>query len=277
MSVYKYTMIFSFTTKPVDGSGQSPRVAGWTESHWRATNDIVNFRQDRLITRRAALLPAGASISGFRITGFDETTGKLIQQSVILGAVNAGPGAAPDQQDIPQMSLQFRASATPPAVNTATFDIRGLPDVRVAGGAYNPSNEYAGLMSNFTGALVADSWGWVGVNKALPKVRVLKLLAGVVTLSAGSGLVAGNYVTFFRTKLDGGKSLKGTYLVTAAADPQYTLQAIDPAATISVPNGTARKHALAFVDYGAIDIIAVRTHKVGRPFFRYRGRRSGAA
>lgn len=272
----KYTFLFQFQTDPAPGSNQNSRVAGWSESHWRTADDLVDPSLDPIAGMRAALLPADSRIIGWRAVNYDLSQAKLIQTSVRIGGCNLQFGAGAIAQDVPQMALQMRGTVSGLDTNVATFDIRGIPDAKVVGGAYTATDPFDTALKNWQKQLAGFSWGFVGIDKTQKKVRVLALAAGVLKVASGSGIVVNDTITFYRTTLDGGKKLTGKYLVTAATDPTFTLQGIDPTATITKPNGACRRLILKFLDYASIQTVGVRTHKVGRPFFRYRGRKSAA-
>jgi hypothetical protein len=269
----KYTMLFTAKTLPTDGTNIAPRVGGWSESHWRTAADQTVNQQMPLITRRLALLPNTQLFIGVRVVVYNIVQGRLIQTGLTPYPLNLLGGNIL-ACDVPSMALQINANATPPDVNNCTFDFRGVPDARVVGGEFSTSRDYSNLIAGYLGELGDNSWGWIGVDKAQPKVRVMSLSnVGVLTVGPGSGVAVGDFIQLFRVKFDGGKSANGKYLVSAVAGNEITVFGTGTN-TISAPNGLARRLVLKFLDYGTMFVKGVRNHKVGGPFGKYRGRRS---
>ena len=271
----KYTMIFGATTVPNANSNFPPRKGGWSESHFRAATDLPVIPGAEFLLNRMALLCATQMLQAVRVTNYNLLGGRLIQTGVTVTLFNS-PGGWPGTCDIPSMGLQYNFQATRPDVNNATFDFRGLPDDRVVGGEFSPLSRDGYPVNAYGDYLAANGWGWVGVDKTLPKVRVLGLSnLGVLSLSTGSGLGVGDFVTLFRVRADGGAKLNGRYQVTAVNGDNFTIQGT-ATNTISKANGLARKDVLKFLDYGSYTIKGVRTHKIGGPFATFRGRRRAA-
>lgn len=273
---YKYSIIFGFNTSPADGSNLPSRAAGWTESHWRNAFDITPNAQMNLLQARADLLSTNGSILGVRVTSYLDVNGKFVQQGVSVYPLNL-PGANRLLTDIPQMALQINFKATAPDVNVATTDIRALPDARVVGGEYDNNNFYTQAVEGFCNILVNNAWGFVGIDMTKPKVRVISLANSILTVGAGHGVVAGNWIKLYRVRADGGARVTGDYHVSLVAGNALTLDGIADTVAVSVPNGLMRQIVPKFLDYGAFAIARVRTHKVGRNFLPYRGRQRKAS
>jgi len=273
---FKYSMIFSFTTAPAAGAGLPARTCSWTESHWRNAFDFTPTPNSAFFTKRCNLLPTAGRISAVRVTEYESVNSKLVQKSVRIFDVVV-PGRANLECDIPQMGLQINFRASAPQVNVATTDIRAIPDARIVGGEYDNQAAYTNLVNDYCGALTEDAWGFMGIDMTAPKVRVISLANKVLTVGAGHGVVAGNWIKAYRVYLDGGKKLNGDFHVSAVAGNALTLDGVDADLSITKPNGLIRKVAPIFCDYGDFRIARARTHKVGRPFLPYRGRQRKAS
>lgn len=271
----KYSFLFNFESNPANGVPAVRRSASWTESHWRAAADRTNLQLQALGTERAVLLSGNSRIELCRVTTFDLVNDKLQQKGVQIVPLGL-PGTNALATDIPQMALQLKWNATAPNVNVATSDLRAIPDARVVGGEYDFQAAYNGQVQTYLNDLVDTAWGFMGINFANNKVRVLGLAAGVLKAGAGHGLVAGNVAQLYRTISATGKKLTGLYVVDSVVGNDITLEGIDATASITVPNGYIRRAQPIFCDYANYTIVRIRTHKVGRPFAPYRGRARAA-
>lgn len=271
----KVTMIFAFDSTPADGSGQIQRFAGWSESHWRASNDYDPSTDNSLQRARSLLLPISGVLQALRVTQYITTTGRLVQQGVKVISITGHVGTSGLACDIPSMGLQIRSNATS-ATNVANWDFRGVPDARVVGGEYSPGGPYTANLAAYLSYLDNNAWGWIGVDQTKPKVRVISLAANVLTVGSGSGIGAGTWIRLYRVVTDAGVKLNGTYFVSGVAGDALTLVGLPTGAAITKPNGVARWYVPVFLDYTGSALVRIRTHKVGRIFNQYRGRQRRA-
>lgn len=273
MPLFRYTNIMQLTTVPLQPTYATSHIGGWSESFWSsdapAAIDARWLEQQR---KRAGLLPATATIVGYRTQEY------LIAGNVLVpGGATSGrqlmPGRNALGTDIPQMALmlQQRAAGAP---NTARMTLRGIPDLAVGGGEYNPTGNFTAALSLYKKSMVGQNMGFVGRDLSQALVRVNAIDGAIITVSAipATGLVVGDFVRLNRVHGNDGKPIKGAFRVVQIAGLQLTVQNLTGA--LSKPSGSLRRDALQYFPMQSLTEIRVVVKKVGRPFEQYRGRRS---
>jgi hypothetical protein len=123
--------------------------------------------------------------------------------------------------------------------------------------------------------LAQDGWRFKGRVLTNAKGEVDSIsTAGVVVLRAAVTLSVGDKVRLLNVVDANNRNQSGVYLVTAAPDStHFTVAGYEGAAATT---GFARKEQSDFFTIGAGSLTRGRviTHKVGRGFFQFRGRRS---
>jgi len=273
MASFKCSLLFAVTTSPEDLVRAAPHSGGWSESHWRTnSSNIVDDFIIPLAQYRALMLPSFASIIGYRVESFTISGNKLLPGGSTSGRF-LFPGGAGVTMNIPQDSLQFSANVAGQP-NSVRFNARCLPDDQVSRGEYQPTPAFRTAVQNYTDQLRTAVWGTVFVDKSQPTARVNKIVGNVVTLSAPIGAVAGtSYVKLLRVYDDFGRPVKGSFLATAVAGNDVTLQSLSGHDLI-IPSGLARVDVLLQGAYAGINPTRAVSRKIGRPFEQYRGRRS---
>lgn len=224
MLLTRITNIFMLTTSPTDLSTAQPHSAGWSESVWTALNSAVyNPLWTTWAYRRALMLPKQGSIVGFRSALYDLVGNKILPRGAAAGKWLI-PGNAAFTTDLPQVSLEVSSTAAG-ASNTSRMTLRGIPDSMMVGGEYQPTPTFKASFTIMANALLGNNFGFVGRDLSQPSSRVNLAAAGVVTLDANIGGVAGtSYLRFHRVNDNDDKPVKGTYRITNIAGNVYTLQ-----------------------------------------------------
>jgi hypothetical protein len=270
----KLTILFSYTSVPVNAQNAQPRSAGWSESHWNNSTLPINSPFiTNLITRRAPLLPKQANITGVRVQQFTIAGNKLLpgrsaSASILLPGNNAYNANSPTDC----MMAAFTANGTP---NGGRFSMKCIPDEVVVQGEYNGDAAYNLLLANYYTRLIQDAWGFVGRDLTQPSSRVLAVtLGGQVTLAANVGGAQGqDFLRFHRVKDENGVAVKGSFVANTIAGAVYTLGGYN-GQIVTSPSGLARIDKLVYLNYGTITTSRTVGRKVGRPFILYRGRAS---
>jgi hypothetical protein len=270
---YRVSLLFDVTTAPSDLTAASPHSGGWSESHWTlSVTDLTTNFLPLLAQRRAALLSSLSSIIGFRVENFTISGNKLLPGGTTSGRF-LYPGGFGGTLNLPQDALQISIPAQS-APNVSRSNLRGMPDTVVALGEYQPTTGYKTAVASFLQTLNNGGWGFVGRVKSNPSARVNNIAAGVVTLSANVGGVAGtSYLRMNRVYDTLNNPIRGAYLITAIAANVYTLQGF-PSQNVTTPSGSARVDALQYFGYSIGVPVRAVSRKIGRPFEQYRGRAS---
>lgn len=274
MLVYKSSLLFQVTTEPVDKVYATSHSGGWSEGFWTnyQPTGAVGATIQNWADARALMLPSQMTIVGYRISVYDLTNNKLTPGGTSAGKL-IKPGLASWSASNPQAALQlgWPAIAGP---NASRIVLRGLPDEVVVNGEFNGSALFRQGLSALAVRIGISQFGWVGRDLSQPSAVVNKIAGNVVTLSQPlAGLGAGDFLRFRKCYNDAGSPVKGSYLVTAAAGSDYTIQAY-LGGNLTTPSGTARKDVVAFIQGGVPIISRTVVRKIGRPFESYRGRRS---
>lgn len=274
MPVYRASIVFGITTQPVRPDLASSHAGGWTESVW--SQSAIDFGNSTVIDRlrkRAAMLPNQCSIQGWRQQAYTISGNRALPGSASSGRLVL-PGNA-GSCDLPQNSLELSMPGVTPPMATR-YVIRCIPDAWIEQGEFFAAN--AGPLNLIQ--LFADSWlgnfgtGWVGRDLTLGQVRIINVLAGVMTTDAPiPGFANNDFVRFSRAYDVDGTPVSGAWRATVGVGGQYTLQNFSNDVIID-NSGLVRKDALRFTQYGPHTIGRALVRKIGRPSETYRGRRS---
>jgi len=263
MALMKCTLLFQFTATDAN-KADGTRSAGWSESYYYPTVDFdraINVTR-QLSSARAGPLATGGNIIGQRYQIVDPVGPSRSSSMGYTG----GSGLV---ADIPQMALYCRARASG-STNARELVLRGIPDARVVGGTYSPSQDFERRVDIFFAAL-RNGWVMRGRDMNQQRSPIVSIATdGVVTTTISHGLAAGDRVQVLRTTLPNGRQAGGVYTVLEPV----TSRTFKIATTIALPTtgGSARKALVVTPSYGDISVDRIGTRKVGRVFFPYRGR-----
>lgn len=273
MTATKVTLLFGASTK--DSTGNTQRLAGFSESYYSTLgidNPTLKLNWNRLANARAALMPANVSIVGSRYQQVDPVGASRQYDNVY-------PPSSSIQNDLPQVALQWTVRSFT-TFNQRSLILRGMPDARVITGEYSPSPTFGAALIQFFTEL-RNNWQFRAIDRTVLPVKIVQIVAGVMTTVSPHGLVAGDVVNIMSTKVrpEGVvRSYEAGVLPggTATTAPLYLAGRGE-----NVPDsdfGRARK-ALTIYPFFAITDDEVLTptaitRKVGAPFKKFRGRRT---
>lgn len=275
MNITKLTNIFQYTSQPVNPAQAIPHTAGWSESVWTSLNATA---YDPLwtiwATKRALLLCGAAAIIGYRAQVYTISGNKLLP-----GGSSSGrwllPGVVANGADIPQAALSI-SGGTNGAPNTSNLLIRGIPDIFITGGEFNPTPAYNAALTAYANSLKGNNFGFPGRDLSQPSGRVISYAANVLTLDGNiGGAELTGWIRFHRCYDNAGNPVKGTYQIAGINLNVYTLSR-GPLQVVNNPSGTARIDLIAYYPYSSFATGRIGVKKVGRPLQGYRGRRSKA-
>lgn len=268
MALYKYTMIFTYQSGITATNTGAERTGGWSEGYVARIYDTPTYAQFiTLIQKRLGICPLGTSISRVRV-----------QQIFPTGAASLSKVAysAPSTwlSDVPQMALKipFFLSTTEGQI---IREFRGIPDVQVVTGEYQPTGPFLTAVTTFINELTGGPWLALRRDKSQPSFKIASIaVGGIVTMiDPFTGVARGNKIQVIRS-IDPTTGRKFGYFATVSAvtdDTHFTIAGAD----IRVSNfGSIRIAAQIPVRYSGPqwqNVEAV-TRKVGRPFRAYSGR-----
>lgn len=279
MPVYKFSMLFNFTSAISTPTAPLHRTAGWSES-WYFTDTSVagvlgyftgsDGRSVRpgLVPKRATLLPLGTAITGYRI---QQVSPPGPSQS---GAFNY-PGIQGNLADVPANALLCKS----PGVgvnNIRRFFLRGIPDAFIVEGEFNPSYAYSVDLTGFFLNLFGIQFR--GRDLSQPTFRIVSIVTtgGITTVTTETPptFVSGAMVRILRS-LDTGRNLRGGRFQCSGSSIGNTFQ-IANWGFGNTTGGSARLDAIVYptVDSVNSNFQRILVRRVGRPFGGYRGRRS---
>jgi len=276
VNITRIVIIFQLTTDPENRTNANQHTGGWSESVWTNLSPSQAITQliPGLLTRRAALLPAQASIIGYRVAQV-QLQGNRILAGASQSTNTTYPGSVQRDTDVPQMALQLRGVVNG-VPNRNNFWLRGIPDSMVQGGEYQPSRAYATSMGNYQGFIAGSGlMGFIGRDLTAPSSKVISIdnTGKLTTDSAIAGVATGGFVRFRRVVDQNRRPVTGSYYVILYTPPNvYTLQGMTQ--VVTRPSGTVRQDVLNFFLYSGVAFNRIGVKKVGRPLEGYRGRRS---
>jgi len=268
----RISLLFALTTDPQDKSIATAHSGGWSEGYW-ANAEISSG--NNLITRvaqaRAALLPGQASVIGYRLAKYNIGARKLLPLGTSTGKFFL-PGNESIQCDVPQMALELSGS-TNGGPNTNRFTLRGIPDVEVARGEFQPSAGFKAALTRFKNRLIAEGLGFIGRDYDGGTRDIYGLASSVLTVSPGGfSTQEGDLLQFIRVRDANGDAISGSFLIdTKTDDTHYVMRGLG-GKTISIPTGQIRLSAQKFYAFSYILTSRIVVRKIGRPFESYRGR-----
>jgi len=275
MPLFRLTNIIKVATNPDNLADARVHVGGWSESFWASTNQrFIDRNWEEQQRTRAIMLPPTAAIVGFRQQSYSIRGNKLYPGGTTSGRTNV-PGRQALKTDLPQVSLQCNAYADG-FPNNSRINLRGMPDLIMQGGEYQPSPVFKTALTNFFTAQKAAGFGFVGRDLSQPSARVISYDPGgkLLTLDAvPAGLAEGDFIRLHRCYSDNGDPISGAFLVNGVPGLR-TVPIANFNFTLTRPSGTARKDLLRFMQYGDMEAIRAVVRKIGRPSEQYRGRRS---
>lgn len=151
--------------------------------------------------------------------------------------------------------------------------MRGIPDNQVSNGEFSPTPQFASDLADYFGSLNGTHYRGQTVT---PSTAIFSITTGgLVTFTVANPYAVGAIITIKNAVTVGGDRRGGKYVVASVGpmQSQLTLVAWDWGAT---DGGTASQPVYAMQAVASSNTTAVRitTHKVGRPFDSYRGRKS---
>ncbi len=276
MNITRITLLFQLVTEPLDKSLANQHLGGWSESIWttlsptQAISTVIN----QIYRRRAACLPASATIVGYRVSTVTLVGNRLLS-GVSQSTNTATPGVVGNVADIPQAALQMRG-VSPGVPNRNNFWLRGIPDDMIKGGEYQPVRSFRLAIDSYAGYLASQgTFGFIGRVLTTGNAKVLSIdnTGLMITDATIAGVATGDFVRFHRTLDVNRRPITGSYYVQLFTAPnQYKLTGITQ--TVTKPSGTVRKDIIAFFGYNGVAFNRIGVKKVGRPSEGYRGRRS---
>lgn len=275
--VYRATSMFQVTTSPTDPRWAVAHTGGWSESFWTQNDPLAgaaNEAWNSLEDARATMLPATASIIGWRVQKYDIQQNRLVPQGSRIGT-RTKPGRIAIVTDIPQAAIQLIAATAGP--NKSNVILRCIPDDYIKGGEFAPDPVYLRFFTTWRNLLIGSQFGFCGRDMTQASTQVIGIsVDGVVTVSGipSTGLVANDFVRFNRCINTLGELITGTYQVGVVTGNTFTLRGARFPGVVTKPNGTLRRDMIGFYSYTQTFMRRATTRKVGSPFEKYRGRRS---
>jgi hypothetical protein len=266
MAIIKCSLLFKATTAPTTAV-ETPRTGGWSEQYIfsGSFSDAANATNS-LAAARAKLLPNNTAVVGQRMQQISPAGGSQTFRKIF-------PGAAGLAQDIPQMALNYNLRASN-GLNVLRRQIRGLPDARVVNGAYQGSRDYDNAIILWDVQL--DNYVFIAIDKSQPKIPVVNVqLDGTFTLMEDMTFAVGDRLQAYRMVDNFKQAVKGLYPVKTRTDARHGV--LDNWTAVAVvTKGFLRKYIRGPIPISGSEpaLGGVTTHKVGRPFDQYVGRRS---
>jgi hypothetical protein len=268
----KVSLLFNMSTVPYNLGQSRVHTGGWSETHWWGDPSILaDFTIPALMTARARLLPATASIVGYRRSAFNLIGNKMIPAgSSTAKLFFPGSDAV---TDLPQVALMLGLT-TSDGINSSRISLRCIPDYVMVGGEYKGDPAYRRNLTLYMTELIDRNWGFVGRDLNLQAFALLSLVAGVVTVAAGSAYVVGDFIRFLKVKDKFGIPITGSYrVITAPGGGVYTLAGLDSGLVV-LNSGLVRKDVARFLNINGVTLDRAVVRKIGRPSESYRGRSS---
>jgi hypothetical protein len=278
MALMKCVIVFQQTSTPgpaFPGINYAAvaRTGGWTESFYidpayPISQYLIGPRGDNfppILPSRAAILSNSAAIIGVRLYGATGGRGSFFAANY--------PGSA-GGGDQPSAAL-LMSYLDPTSGNVRRWTIRGVPDDQIVGGEFEPSFVYAGLVRTYMDSLTNTNFVF---KSRANQTSVFNIAAnGLVSLTANNPYAVGAQVVV-QNALDTNGLRRGGEFQISAIGPlqnQFTI----PAWPYGLTNGgtiyqKGRTSANVTGTNLNMSVERVTTHKVGRPFAGYRGRRS---
>ncbi len=273
MALTKWTMIFNYSSGITPTNSAPVRQGGWSESVYTLTGGATLEAEFlALISARLSICPRGTSVTRYRIQEVDPA-GPSTPRKVQLSA----PGTW--LSDVPQMALKVSFGGGT-AGGAFRREFRGLPDVQVVTGEYQPTAPFVVSANAFFARLQGSSFRARRRDKTKKQFKVSSIsAAGLVTMiDATEEIAAGSRVQILRT-IDPATGRRKGYFATITNfvdDRHFT---ISGEKVIESNFGTLRAAAIVTAAFSSPDLANAEAvvRKVGRPFRAYSGRASKRA
>lgn len=263
-------LIFDIATVPVDLAAARVHVGSFTESVWvSGTFDAVTLARLRaLASVRAAILPASASITGYRATDVQIVNGRVIPGATQTGSFNyvGRPGIG---NDIPQMALSIKIRSNGVS-NVSKFSLHAMADDFIRGGEFVGGPVLTPVITQYLG-LLCNGYSFVGRDRSLPKFRINSITANQINVDGAPTWQVGDTIRLLRVRDVNNRTVRGAFRITVAGLNTFTLAGL-PANLVVGAVGQARKEAAVMFQNNSFQIGRATTRKIGRPSESYRGR-----
>jgi len=256
MPAYKYSMLFLQRVGALQ--------AGWSESIYAESGDFTTqFRN--LAALRAQLLGTRAEIVGGRIQQvLPAGAPKLVEMSFTPAFAN--------DQDLPHVSALIEAKAAN-AANRRRFTLRGIVDPATSGGQLQPAALYSNILNQYLTSLTGNPWRFLGRNLSLRPQQVIGVDAtGLVTMSAAFTVAAGNRVRVSRV-FSNNLLVKSKVYTVIDVPSSTTFRIQGWSGVVGVGGRATNVTADQVLGMSGFTQLRLTSHKVGRPFGGWRGRR----
>jgi len=244
---------------------------GWSETWFRDGSALASGQAAlvALISVRKGILVQTGSIIGYRTS--------VVENPAIVSHQNDTdiPGTYNALRDITNASLLWEAVTN--AFTRRQVWTRGMPDVVLTSGRYDPSSLFAVAVNNWANELTGNGWCIRTQNRAdWPLRNVAGIDAtGKLTMFVDPLFTVGMRLKFFRTRDTLGKTVKGTYaIVSGDFATGYQLSPWTPGRL--VVEGKVRNYVLRPEQVVQIQIAKAGSRKTGRIFGVPAGRRRAA-
>lgn len=255
----------------------SQKGYGWTETGWfdGASTDLNTYfgKIDALAQKRIKLCGNNTFLPYLRWSQ------EGVFRDVALWAYPGSglQGGTGKDSDAPTTALLLNLRNST-ATRRKNVYLRGVWDEGViAGGVYSPTPAYVALMNDYIAQLVADGWGWLGVNTTtLQNISgVTQQPSGLVQLTFAGNLFPGPFPAQFTVNISG---------VQGAAQVNGVQRVIASSATICetknrisifpwTAGGRGRLNTQDLITIAGGTVRRVVERKAGRPSYLSRGRR----
>lgn len=273
MAATKVTLLFNAVT--LNSAGQAERTAGFSESYYSTLgidDAALKTNWSALAIARANLLPANVSIIGSRYQTVDPVGGSRQYD-------NKYPPGSTVQNDLPGVALQWTVrSANSP--NQRSLILRGTPDGRVVTGEYSPVANYNAALQAYFNELRAK-WQFRAIDRTVLPVRIIDIVAGLLTTAGNHGLNVGDIVNVMSTFVGTDPGIKTSYKAFVRTVPSVSTATLVPTEHVSLPESTGgkiRKVSIIYPFFSITDAEIVTPtaihRKAGAPFKKFRGRRT---
>lgn len=262
----KIDLLFRQQSNLTGTAESGSRVAGWSEG-WYLNKEIDAARISVafLCQARAQLLTSAGAIVGQRYRLVDG--GSSVENRKF-------PGLGTTLADIPQMSM-LCSIGTAGAPNVRRFAVRGINDASVSEGEFKPSERMVAAFRGYAAVLEAQGFRFKGRVLTNAQYQIESLTAdGHLALKTAAAFNPGDKIRLLHCVDDDGMVQSGMVIVRTATDSwHYVVSGYDG---ILAHRGKVRLDAADYfaVSKATFNTVRVTTHKVGRDFFSYRGRRS---
>lgn len=244
---------------------------GWTEHYYipESFSAVTTARVEAMIQVRMRLLSPQAQTTKYRLAELDPAGKVKTVKHIVFGN-----DATCDNVE-QALTWQIRSGNSS---NRRTLTLRGIPDARVVGGVYHPTEAYDNKIRAFFRVLIEGGWRFRGKGLAGASSRIQSISdAGVMVLRDNLDADVGNEVQVLRSFAAGHRAKGITTNITVETNAKnYTLAEWPYGASTG---GRVRK--VTATDYFPYEITdgeqvypEACTRQTGSPPVKSRGRRS---